>query len=161
MKNQRLFKKDFDVFVLIPSNNFYEELLAIDIKKGNFGYYKLQFFNTKDKNNENCFLILLNNDRLEFAKMFFENISKKYEQNYFIMKSHILDIRILNKLFNELKNSKEFIYKYIIDKDERGLIGLTPTSYRFNKLKLKEIEETLKLQDSEEKSQKLQGLMYY
>ena len=161
MKNQKLFNKHFDAFVLFPSNNFYEELLAIDIKKGNFGYYKLQFFNSINKNNENCFLILLNNDRLEFAKMFFENIGKKYEQNYFIMKSPILDIRILNKLFNELKNSKEFAYKYIINKDERGLMGLKPTSYQFNKLKLKMIDNILNLEDSEEKSEKLQGLMYY
>ena len=55
MKNQKLFNKHFDAFVLFPSNNFYEELLAIDIKKGNFCYYKLQFFNSINKNNENCF----------------------------------------------------------------------------------------------------------
>lgn len=155
MKNQRLFKKEFDAFVLIPCNDFNEELLTIDIKKGNFGYYKIQFFNSINKNNENCFLILLNNDRLEFAKRFFENISKKYEQNYFLMKRSILDIRLLNKLFNELKNSKEFVYKCIVDTDERGLMGLKPTSYQFNKLKLKMIENVLNFENSEEKLQNL------
>lgn len=33
MKNQKLFNKHFDAFVLFPYNNFYEELLAINIKK--------------------------------------------------------------------------------------------------------------------------------
>ena len=161
MKNKKLFNKHFDVFVLMPSHCFEEESLAIDLKRGNFGFYKLEFFDTKNKNTENCFLILLNNDRLDFAKRFFEIIGKKYDQNYFIMKSPILDIRILNKLFNELKNSGDFIYKYIIDKDERGLIGLTPATYQFNKLKLKFIEEALNLEDSEEKLKKLQNLMIY
>ena len=36
-----------------------------------------------------------------------------------------------------------FTFESIEQTDERGLIGLTPTSYHYNKLRLKEIQETL------------------
>ncbi len=124
------------------------DLIMKKIQEVSFKYAKAE----QDEIFDFCFEIINN---------IFENIGKKYEQNYFIMKSPILDIRILNKLFNELKNGSDFVYKYIIYKDERGLIGLKPTSYQFNKLKLKMIDNILNLEDSEEKSEKLQGLMYY
>lgn len=121
-------------------------------------------------------MVFFKPDRLEFAQLFFEKLRKKYDQEaYLLVKDKIayycdgktefklgkFSLNSAAECFTKLKNNRSFTFESVEDTDERGLIGLTPTSYQFNKLKLKEIEETLKLQDSEEKSKKLQELINY
>lgn len=160
-----------------------EKSLEIDIKKGDFGFSKVKgsYIETKEDGSkvtvsENTFMVFFKTDRLEFAQLFFENLRKKYNQEaYLLVKDKIayycdgktefklgkFSLNSAAECFTKLKNNRSFTFESVEDIDERGLIGLTPTSYQFNKLKLKEIEETLKLQDSEEKSKKLQELINY
>jgi|GEM_PF-4380211 hypothetical protein len=121
-------------------------------------------------------MVFFKPDRLEFAQLFFEKLRKKYDQEaYLLVKDKIayycdgktefklgkFSVNSAAECFTKLKNNRSFTFESVEDTDERGLMGLKPTSYQFNKLKLKEIEETLKLQDSEEKSKKLQELIDY
>lgn len=160
-----------------------EKSLEIDIKKGDFGFSKVKgsYIETKEDGSkvtvsENTFMVFFKPDRLEFAQLFFENLRKKYNQEaYLLVKDKIayycdgktefklgkFSVNSAAECFTKLKNNRSFTFESVEDTDERGLMGLKPTSYQFNKLKLKEIEETLKLQDSEEKSKKLQELINY
>lgn len=160
-----------------------EKSLEIDIKKGDFVFSKVKgsYIETKEDGSkvtvsENTFMVFFKKERLEFAEIFFEKLRKKYNQEaYLLVKDKIayycdgktefklgkFSVNSAAECFTKLKNNRTFTFESVEDTDERGLIGLTPTSYQYNKLKLKEIEETLKLEDSEEKSRKLQGLMYY
>lgn len=160
-----------------------EKSLEIDIKKGDFGFSKVKgsYIETKEDGSkvtvsENTFMVFFKKECLEFAEIFFEKLRKKYNQEaYLLVKDKIayycdgktefklgkFSVNSAAECFTKLKNNRTFTFESVEDTDERGLIGLTPTSYQYNKLKLKEIEETLKLEDSEEKSRKLQGLMYY
>ena len=160
-----------------------EKSLEIDIKKGDFGFSKVKgsYIETKEDGSkvtvsENTFMVFFKPDRLEFAQLFFEKLRKKYDQEaYLLVKDKIayycdgktefklgkFSLNSAAECFTKLKNNRSFTFESVEDTDERGLIGLKPTSYQFNKLKLKEIEETLKLQDSEEKSKKLQELIDY
>lgn len=160
-----------------------EKSLEIDIKKGDFGFSKVKgsYIETKKDGSkqrvfENTFMVFFKPDRLEFAQLFFEKLRKKYDQEaYLLVKDKIayycdgktefklgkFSVNSAAECFTKLKNNRTFTFESVEDTDERGLMGLKPTSYQFNKLKLKEIEETLKLQDSEEKSKKLQELINY
>ena len=151
-----------------------EKSLEIDIKKGDFGFSKVKgsYIETKEDGSkvtvsENTFMIFFKKERLEFAEIFFEKLRKKYSQEAFLLvkdkiayycdgktefKLGKFSLNTAAECFTRLKNNRTFTFESIEQTDERGLIGLTPTSYQYNKLRLKEIQETL---DKEERIKKI------